>query len=793
MSGWFGGGSGGAGGTRSWQTSFDSLKNQVSSSLREVVDAVAVDPSTLNPEDGEEGNDITSQNNVPRAQSSPDIIRESHTDLNDQLEAAINEITRLQNTIELQSIQIQNVSSENQRLSIEKDKAEKQKEIQTSQFKELLLDKEEEINQLLESSKSTEVNIDNTSHEANENFEKIRNLEEVIAGLKDRLKQEESRHIDDLNELRDDSANELDKTNILLNKEIEKLKSENLKLIEQLEDIKSSGFKTDNNSTNGKAGEESSDNSISDSDEIGRLKEEKAELTERISELEQGVLEAEKTSVEKSELISELNKQINEKKDECQNYKEICDGLQASIKNVTKRNSELEQKLNNVMEEFGASTKDLVESHKMLEDLRSEKDLLNDKCDDLQSNLQESEKQVQTINERINQVLSENNNLKIEISTKDKEINEAADSYVNLTSNKEKERDELNTEIQRQNVEIEEHQRNIEKIKIEFQDKISAYEEKVSALNSQLKDLSKHADDLQKYQKEIEEAEQNSLSLKSELEQTKLSLEKASSTILELNKLAQKETVENSEGLKDETKRLEIEKLELKSEVDKLGEQLKVKAEETEIALSKHKMLSIDYDALKDSIALHEDAEKKYQKELNDLKQLHAEKTESLESRINNMTQTSIEVAANLEKQHKEMTSQMEMAHTTEIKELKAQIENLENTKNNKTESLAEEYQEKIAHLETNLVNLKQELSDYKEMASSRKIEIEKMDCVIKSLKESNSIMKEHAQDSVAISEQYQENLATLHENLRVYNNFYVSSVSVRTSYYNFSIDQNRK
>ena len=50
MSNWFSGG-GGNGGMRSWQTSLDSLKNQVSSSLREVVDAVAVDPSTLNPND----------------------------------------------------------------------------------------------------------------------------------------------------------------------------------------------------------------------------------------------------------------------------------------------------------------------------------------------------------------------------------------------------------------------------------------------------------------------------------------------------------------------------------------------------------------------------------------------------------------------------------------------------------------------------------------------------------------------------------------------------------------------
>ena len=110
MSCWFGGGGGGAGGNRSWQTSFDSLKNQVSSSLREVVDAVAVDPDSLGPDDGQQSNNMSSQNIVPRVQSSPDIIRESHTDLNDQLEAAIHEIARLKKTIDSQSAQMQKVS-----------------------------------------------------------------------------------------------------------------------------------------------------------------------------------------------------------------------------------------------------------------------------------------------------------------------------------------------------------------------------------------------------------------------------------------------------------------------------------------------------------------------------------------------------------------------------------------------------------------------------------------------------------------------------------------------------------
>ena len=77
---------------------------------------------------------------------------------------------------------------------------------------------------------------------------------------------------------------------------------------------------------------------------------------------------------------------------------------------------------------------------------------------------------------------------------------------------------------------------------------------------------------------------------------------------------------ENFESVKEVAKRLEIAKIDLERECDALREQLKVQAEETEMARSEHKMLSTDYHALKESITQHDDSEIRHQKELEDLK-----------------------------------------------------------------------------------------------------------------------------------------------------------------------------
>ena len=119
MSGWFGG-SGGGGGNRSWQTSLDSLKNQVSNSLREVVDAVAVDPSTLNPED-DATDDTFGSNEVYRVQSSPNLLHENNKDHDDQLKVVINDIAKLQAVIDSQAKHIQKLTKDNQQLTTEKE------------------------------------------------------------------------------------------------------------------------------------------------------------------------------------------------------------------------------------------------------------------------------------------------------------------------------------------------------------------------------------------------------------------------------------------------------------------------------------------------------------------------------------------------------------------------------------------------------------------------------------------------------------------------------------------------
>ena len=60
--------------------------------------------------------------------------------------------------------------------------------------------------------------------------------------------------------------------------EIQKLRNENLKLIEELEKLKTSSSQIGSNLADGSAGDESSDNSIGENHEIGRLKEEKSQL-----------------------------------------------------------------------------------------------------------------------------------------------------------------------------------------------------------------------------------------------------------------------------------------------------------------------------------------------------------------------------------------------------------------------------------------------------------------------------------------------------------------------------------
>ena len=81
---------------------------------------------------------------------------------------------------------------------------------------------------------------------------------------------------------------------------------------------------------------------------------------------------------------------------------------------------------------------------------------------------------------------------------------------------------------------------------------------------------------------------------------------------------------------------------------------------------------------------------------------------------------------------------------------------------------LEEQQKEEITKMEVEMTLSNEQIMDLKQNETNYKCEIEKMECVIKSLKESNVLMKEHTKDSVAISEQYQQNLAELQETLQV-------------------------
>ena len=78
------------------------------------------------------------------------------------------------------------------------------------------------------------------------------------------------------------------------------------------------------------------------------------------------------------------------------------------------------------------------------------------------------------------------------------------------------------------------------------------------------------------------------------------------------------------------------------------------------------------------------------------------------------------------------------------------------------------QHEEEITRLQTVIQLSKDEKSELTQIEMNQKLEIEKMEDVIKSLKEANYLMKEHANDSVSVSEQYQENLVELQGSLKV-------------------------
>ena len=98
----------------------------------------------------------------------------------------------------------------------------------------------------------------------------------------------------------------------------------------------------------------------------------------------------------------------------------------------------------------------------------------------------------------------------------------------------------------------------------------------------------------------------------------------------------------------------------------------------------------------------------------------------------------------------------------------KEDVRRLEDSHADEIEKLEDQYEEETTRLQTVIQLSNEENSQLKQIEINKNYEIEKMEHVISSLKESNQLMKEHAKDSVSISEQYQQNLVELQGNLKV-------------------------
>lgn len=766
MSSWFSGG-GGGGGNRSWQSSLDSLKNQVSSSLREVVDAVAVDPSTLNPDDSEVIN-ASSHQEAHRVHASPDIIQETSGDIHDQLELAIGEVARLKSIIDSQTQHIQKITTANQRLSIEKENAEKQTEVQGSQFRELLKDKEEEINQLLESPQLSSISEHGAKGTPKENIgarERINELEETIKELEIRLKEEAASHVDQMSLLH---ANDSDKLETL-NGEIDNLRKDNLKLVQELQNVKkSSSVHSDISFASNDNTQESPDNSIIESDEILRLKEEKSYHTQRICVLENETETNESILAQKNEKILHLEKQLIEQEAEFLNYKNICDDLHIKIKDSNTERSDILEKLKSVTKECDTAKSHLAEQCTVFEEVQREKDSYVKNCDKLKISLEESERAHQETTERLKQALVETSNLKADNSAKEREISEASETYEELVRTNGKEREEFSIEIQKQKVVIENQLQEIERLRDESQSKILGYEDKLSNINFELEGLKKKNLQSSEEEKPSTADQVGMQKLIDELEKTKLDLQSSKNTIDNLNVQLQTEKDGKMQELENVRQTLVEENTVLQEECLELREQIKVQVNELEKAQMENNTILQEQNALAKANATNQDTEMRHKEDVRRLQERHTEEIEKLELRINNLNQTSVNVAAKLERNHKESIEMIENEQKLIVENLKEEIENVKTEENDRLKQLENQHKQEIARLKTVIDLSKNEYSELKQIEANQKCEIEKMDHVIRSLKEANHLMKEHANDSVSISEQYQQNLIELQGNLKV-------------------------
>ena len=737
MAGWFSG-SGGGGGTRSWQSSLDSIKNQVSTSLREVVDAVAVDPSTLNPEDSAT---VPPGDQVYRGKSYPDILKENHADSSDQLVVAVDEISRLQAVIDSQLTTINTLTSENKRITFEKENSEKQKEIQISQFRELLLDKEEEINQLIKISENSVGGDDNcATRDKTLGLDKIKDLESKIHELENRLQEEEMRHADKINEI-------CSSTDISLSNEIEILKKENIDLCQRLQNLDEP---VEKNSKSTYLPIQSLENLSTEikSDENIRLKEENSIQANKVSELEEELLANATISKAKDTKLCELNKVLDEKDDSINNYMNICDDLHMKVNELTDQNSAVLEQLNSMKFESDSLKQKLFDKCKEVATLDDKYNSINEKYHDIHAAYIKSEESYQELNDRFNETVAEGKDLKTNIFSKEREINDAAEAYQELTLAKTKERDELLSEIHSQKTKLEDNLNTIESLKNAKNDDKCLYEDKIQNLHSKLEALKLYNNDLNKQESEAKVAiakldSVDNSTIIDELKQTKITLDKANKTILHLEARIQHN--ENSDDLKMK----EINE-KLKTEYDSLKEESLVLKKQLETSMETMENIQFDYNKLRDEHDIlteennanknnHSKDKEKHER----LEKELLENIEKLEIKLTNLNQTSVDVATELEHQHKQSIESISNKHLIKVRELEQKLK---------------EFQE--------------EKEEMKKSNSIQNTEIDKLQCIVENLKEANSLMKEHANDSVAISEQYQQNLQEMQQNLKVYTPF---------------------
>merc|ERR1712110_1275143 len=206
-----------------------------------------------------------------------------------------------------------------------------------------------------------------------------------------------------------------------------------------------------------------------------------------------------------------------------------------------------------------------------------------------------SEESYRELNDRFNETVAESKDMKTNIFSKESEINDAAEAYQELTLAKTKERDELLSEIHSQKTKLEDNLNTIESLKNAKNDVICMYEDKIQNLQSKLEALKLYNNDLNNQENEAKVTfdSVDNTTIIDELNQTKITLDKANETILHL------ETKIQHNGDRDDSKMKEINE-KLKTEYDILKEESLVLRKQLETSMENMENIQFDYSKLRD-------------------------------------------------------------------------------------------------------------------------------------------------------------------------------------------------